>query len=185
MYIDELTELLAKFGMIIRLDDSPDADRELQRTQLAHALVGVAEAHASRAEQRYRDAGATPSDLAEASLMAFAGVNCHTDLDEWGLISWRANRLAGALAALGIADRDKHPAGSLPATLVLVAAALSGIAQAVQTSLDPDRADGDALSAGLALSKAMDALDLAAGASARHCADADLIQLLDVDLRRR
>jgi hypothetical protein len=48
---------------------------ELQSAQLAHALVGAAEAHATRAEQAYRDAGAQPADLIQASLMAFAAVN--------------------------------------------------------------------------------------------------------------
>jgi hypothetical protein len=43
----ELAALLARFGMIVGLDTSPEADEEFQFTQLAHALVGVAEAHAT------------------------------------------------------------------------------------------------------------------------------------------
>ncbi|MGI8983460.1 MAG: hypothetical protein ACR2HM_02825 [Acidimicrobiales bacterium] len=47
-------------SITIRLDTSPEADRELQTAQLAHALVGAVEADATRADQDYRDAGAEP-----------------------------------------------------------------------------------------------------------------------------
>ena len=58
----ELKELLAKFGMIVGLDTGPDVDANLQVAQMAHALVGVVEAHATRAEEAYRAAGAdTPT----------------------------------------------------------------------------------------------------------------------------
>jgi hypothetical protein len=96
----ELVTLLARFGMMVGLDTSPKADQELQAAQLAHALVGAAEAHATRAEQAYRDAGAEPPDLTQASLMAFAAVNCQNEVDELALIQWRAVRLAGVLGAL-------------------------------------------------------------------------------------
>ncbi|MGH3684160.1 MAG: hypothetical protein ACRDSM_03685, partial [Pseudonocardiaceae bacterium] len=45
--LEELTALLARFGMIVGLDASPEANTELQAAQMAHALVGVAEAHAT------------------------------------------------------------------------------------------------------------------------------------------
>ena len=61
--LEELAELLARFGMIVGVDPSREANNELQAVQLAHALVGAAEAHATRAEQAYRDAGAGPADL--------------------------------------------------------------------------------------------------------------------------
>jgi len=61
--LEELTALLARFGMLVGLDASPEADKERQAAQLAHALVGAAEAHATRAEQAYRDAGAEPPDI--------------------------------------------------------------------------------------------------------------------------
>ena len=96
----ELGALLARFGMIVGLDTSPQADEELQSAQMAHALLGAAEAHATRAEQAYRDAGAEPPDITQASLMAFAAVNCQNEADELALISWRATRLAGVLGAL-------------------------------------------------------------------------------------
>ncbi len=63
----ELGALLARFGMIVGLDTSPKADEELQSAQMAHALLGAAEAHATRAEQAYRDAGAEPPDITQAS----------------------------------------------------------------------------------------------------------------------
>src|SRR5699024_8861754 len=105
----ELLRLLERFGMQVGLDDSPEADRELQTAQLAHALVGAAEGHATRAEDVYRGAGAEPPDLTQASLMSFAAVNCQSETDELALIHWRATRLAGALSALdfgGPLDRD-------------------------------------------------------------------------------
>ncbi len=49
--------------MIVGLDPTRDADKELQAVQLAHALVGGVEAHATRAEEAYRDAGAEPGDI--------------------------------------------------------------------------------------------------------------------------
>ena len=58
MEVGELKELLAKFGMMVGLDTSPEADTDLQVAQRAHALVGVVEAHATRAEEAYRAAGA-------------------------------------------------------------------------------------------------------------------------------
>ncbi|MGH9125011.1 MAG: hypothetical protein ACRDZ8_09840 [Acidimicrobiales bacterium] len=72
--------------MIVGLNRSPDTDEELQAAQLAHALVGAAETHATRAEQAYRDAGAEPADLIQSSLMAFGGVNCQNEVDELALI---------------------------------------------------------------------------------------------------
>ena len=71
--LEQMTALLARFGMIVGLDASPEADTQLQAAQMAHALVGAAEAHATRAEQTYRDARAQPPHITQASLMAFAG----------------------------------------------------------------------------------------------------------------
>ncbi len=96
----DLGALLTRFGMMVGLDTRPEADEEFQAAQLAHALVGVAEAHATRAEQAYRDAGAQPPDLTQASLMTFGAVNCQNEADELALIQWRATRLAGVLSAL-------------------------------------------------------------------------------------
>ena len=43
----DLAALLAPFGMIVKVD--PDKDMAMQTTQMANALVGAVEAHASRA----------------------------------------------------------------------------------------------------------------------------------------
>ena len=181
---DELTALLARFGMMVGVDDSTEADAELQAAQLAHALVGAAEAHATRAEQAYRDAGADSPDLTQASLMAFAAVNCQNEADELALISWRATRLAGALGALDfsgpIARRGELGSGdALIHTMRLVAAALSGIATAAQTAANPLRGPGEATQAGLALVKAMRALDEAAKDVHRHRAVGALMGMTD------
>lgn len=112
--LNELAALLARFGMIVGLD--PSGDTELQTAQLAHALVGAAEAHATRAEQAYRDAGAEPGDLTQASLMAFGGVNCQSECDELALICWRATASPGSSALWTSPDRSHARAKSAPAT---------------------------------------------------------------------
>jgi len=184
MELGELKDLLAKFGMMVGLDTSPEADTDLQVTQLAHALVGVAEAHATRAEEAYRAAGAGPAELIQASLMAFAGVNCQNEVDELALINWRATRLAGVLGALDFGGPfpRKGAIGSgdaLMRTIRLVAAALSGMTRAALVSANPRRGDGDAAVAGETLSKAMGALEEAAKDIHTHRALGDLMRMTD------
>jgi hypothetical protein len=166
--------------MMVGRESSPEADEELQSAQMAHALVGAAEAHATRAEQAYRDAGAQPPDLTQASLMAFAAVNCQNEADELGLIQWRATRLAGALAALDFSGQipRKGEVGSGDAlihTMRLVAAALSGLTTAAQTAANPLRGPGEAAQAGEALVKAMGCLEEAAKDVHRHRAVGELM----------
>jgi hypothetical protein len=180
----ELVALLARFGMMVGLDTSPEADQELQSAQLAHALVGAAEAHATRAEQAYRDAGAQPPDLTQASLMAFAAVNCQNEGDELALIQWRATRLAGVLGALDfpgpIPRKGEVGSGdSLIHTMRLVAAALCGMATAAHASVNTERGPGEATQAGQALAKAMSALEEAAKDVHRHRAIGELMSMAD------
>ena len=54
----DLAALLAPFGMIVTVD--PDEDMAMQTAQMANALVGAVEAHASRAEGRLPAAGRRP-----------------------------------------------------------------------------------------------------------------------------
>ncbi len=182
---EELTALLARFGMIVGLDTSPEADHEFQAAQLAHALVGAAEAHATRAEQLYRDAGAQPSELTQASLMvAFGAVNAQNETDELALIMWRATRLAGVLGALDfsgpIPRKGELGSGdSLIHTMRLVAAALCGMATAAHTSTNIHRAPGEAATAGQALAKAMGALEEAVKDIPRHRAIGELMGMTD------
>ena len=180
----ELTALLARFGMIIRLDASAEADQERQAAQLAHALLGVVEAHATRAEQVYRDAGAAPPDITQASLMAFAGVNCRSQRDEMALIQWRATRLAGALGALDFAgpitrQGEVGSGDALIRTMRLTAAALSGMATAAQAAANPHREPGQAAEAGQTLAKAMSALQEAARDVDRHRTIGELMGMTD------
>lgn len=170
--------------MIVGLNTSHDADKQLQTAQLAHALVGAAEAHATCAEQAYRDAGAGPAELTQASLMAFGGVNCQNEVDELALISWRATRLAGVLGALDfpgpIARQGDIGSGdSLIRTMRLVAAAVSGMATAAHTSINPLRGPKDSAVAGQALAKAMTALEEAAKDIHRHRAIGDLMGMVE------
>lgn len=180
----ELLGLLERFGMQVGLDDSPEADRELQSAQLAHALVGAAEGHATRAEDVYRGAGAEPPDLTQASLMSFAAVNCQSETDELALIHWRATRLAGALSALDFGgplarDGEVGSGDTLIRTMRLTAAALAGMAQAAHVKVNPHRGDGEAATAGEALYKAMVALEQAADDVHQHRAAGELMGLAD------
>jgi hypothetical protein len=184
MELGELKELLAKFGMMVGLDTSPEADTDLQVAQLAHALVGVVEAHATRAEEAYRDAGAGPAELIQASLMAFAGVNCQNEVDELGLINWRATRLAGVVGALDFGGPfpRKGAIGSgdaLMRTIRLVAAALSGMTRAALVAANPLRGRREAAVAGETLFKAMGALEEAAKDIHTHRAMGDLMRMTD------
>ncbi|MCA1702355.1 MAG: hypothetical protein LC808_03435 [Actinobacteria bacterium] len=170
--------------MMVGLDTSPEADTDLQVVQMAHALVGVVEAHATRAEEAYRAAGAGPADIVQASLMAFGGVNCQSEADELALINWRATRLAGVLGALDFGGPfpRKGAIGSgdvLIRTIRLVAAALSGMTSAAQASANPRRGSTDAAVAGQALSRAMDALEEAAKDVHTHRAIGDLMRMTD------
>jgi hypothetical protein len=82
----ELVDLLARFGMMMQINEAEADSRELLTASLAHALVGCAEAHASRAESAANATGAGPADIGQAALMAFAGVNCQNKADELALI---------------------------------------------------------------------------------------------------
>jgi hypothetical protein len=178
----DLAEMLAPFGMIVQVD--PEEDMALQTAQMANALVGAAEAHASRAEDAYRQQGAGPADLAQVALMAFAGVPCQGPADDLALIQWRAQHLAAALNGLDFPGPVKRKGNigsgdSLIRTMRLVAAALSAMATAACTSIDPARGPGAAKDAGVLLSRAMDALQEAAKDVHLHRAVGDLMGMTD------
>ena len=177
-----MAALLAPFGMIVQVD--PDQDQALQTAQMANALVGAVEAHASRAEDAYRQQGADPADLVRVGLMAFAGVPCQGPADDPALIQWRAQHLAGALSSLdfpGPIQRqgDIGSGDALTRTMRLTAAALAAMAKAAHTSVDPARGLGAAREAGMLLSRAMDALAEAAKDVHRHRAAGDLMGMTD------
>ena len=56
----DLAALLSQFGMIVQVDT--DEDMALQTAQMANALAGAVEAHASRAEDVYLQQGADPAE---------------------------------------------------------------------------------------------------------------------------
>ena len=178
----DLAALLAPFGMIVKVD--PDKDMALQTAQMANALVGAVEAHASRAEDAYRQQGADPADLVQVGLMAFAGVPCQGPADDLALIQWRAQHLAGALNSLDFPGPIKRQGDigsgdALTRTMRLTAAALAAMAKAAHTSIDPARGPGAARDAGMLLSRAMDALAEAAKDVHRHRAAGDLMGITD------
>ena len=178
----DLAALLAPFGMIVTVD--PDEDMAMQTAQMANALVGAVEAHASRAEDAYRRQGADPAGLVQVGLMAFAGVPCQGPADELALIQWRAQHLAGALSSLdfpGPVKRqgDVGSGDALTRTMRLTAAALAAMAKAACTFADPARGPGAAREAGVVLSRGMDALAEAAKDVHRHRAAGDLMGMTD------
>lgn len=186
--IDDLVGLLDRFGMKVGVDlDGAAADgvsAELVTARLAHALVGVAEAHASRAEDAARRAGAGVADIGEVALMTFAGANCRCEADEWALIEWRATRLAMVLSGLdfgGPLPRQGQTGSGdvLIRTIRQVAAALSAMASARHAAVNPARGDGVAADAGRALSRAMDALELAVADAPLHRNLGDLMRMTD------
>ena len=133
----------------------------------------MVEAHASRAEDAARTAGAGVADIAEVALMAFAGANCQREADEWALIEWRATRLAMVLSGLdfgGPLPRQGQVGSGdvLVRTIRTVAAALSAMASAKHAAADPLRGDGVTADAGRALARAMDALAKAAADAPLH-----------------
>jgi len=184
----ELVGLLERFGMKVKVDlDGAAADGvrpELVTARLAHALVGAVEAHATRAEDAARQAGADVSDIGEVALTAFAGAACNREADEWALIEWRATRLAMVLSGLdfdGPLPRDgKVGSGdTLVRTIRLVAAALSAMASAKHAASNPLRGAGVARDAGQALSRAMDALEQAAADAPLHRNIGQLMRMTD------
>jgi hypothetical protein len=121
-------------------------------------------------------------DITQATLMAFAGVNCRSAADELALLSWRATRLAGVLGALTSPARSSATARSgdaLMSTMRLTAVALSGMATAAHAAADPARGAGEAAGAGQSLAKAMTALEEAAKDASRHRAAGDLMGMVD------
>jgi hypothetical protein len=188
--LEELAAMLAPFGMMVQID--PEADRDYMAMQMSHALVGVVEAHASRAEDAYRQAAAKQEveprevhdDITQAALMAFAGINCRSAADELALISWRATRLAGVLGTLDFPGPIKRngwvgSGDTLIRTMRLVAAALSAMATAAEKAADPRRGPGEAAQAGQALVRAMAALQEAAKDADLHRATGDLMTMTD------
>src|SRR5208282_3349168 len=75
--LEELAEMLAPFGMIVKADRHAELD--YQAMQMAHALAGCVQAHASRAEDAYRisacangeDDKETWEHITQASLMGY------------------------------------------------------------------------------------------------------------------
>jgi hypothetical protein len=186
--LDELVALLDRFGMKVKVDLADAAadgvTPELVTARLAQAQVGVVEAHATRAEEAARRAGAGVEDIAEVALMAFAGADCQREPDEWALIEWRATRLAMVLSGLdfgGPFPRSGRVGSGdvLVRTIRGVTAALSGMASAKHAAVNPLRGDGVADDAGRALSRAMDALEQAAADAPLHRNLADLMRMTD------
>ena len=143
----DLAALLAPFGMIVTVD--PDQDMAMQTAQMANALVGAVEAHASRAEDAYRRQGADPADLVQVGLMAFAGVPCQGPADDLALIQWRGPAPGGRPNSLDFPGPVKRQGDigsgdALTRTMRLTAAALAAMAKAAHTSIDPARGPGAA-----------------------------------------
>ncbi|WP_163549150.1 hypothetical protein [Candidatus Frankia nodulisporulans] len=186
--LDELVGLLDRFGMRVEVDlpgaAADGVGPELVAARLAHALVGAVEAHATRAEDAARQAGAGPADLGNVALMAFAGAGCAAEDDEWALLEWRATRLAMVLSGLDFTGpfprHDQIGAGdALVRTIRTVAAALAGMTSAKHTASNPRRGPQDARDAARALSRGMDALEQAAADAPLHRTLSQLMEMTE------
>ncbi|MEX5636614.1 hypothetical protein AB1460_29295 [Parafrankia sp. FMc2] len=186
--LDELVGLLDRFGMRVEVDLAAAAadgmGPELVAARLAHALVGAVEAHATRAEDAARHAGAGPADIGQVALTAFAGAGCAAEPDEWALLEWRATRLAMVLSALdftGPLPRQGQVGSgdTLVRTIRTVAAALSGMTSAQHAASNPHRGPQEARDAARALSRGMDALEQAAADAPLHRTLSQLMQMTD------
>lgn len=184
----ELVELLDRFGMKVQLDPAGAAadgvSPELVTARLAHALVGVVEAHASQSEDAARQTGAEVEDLAEVALMAFAGASCQNETDEWALIRWRAVRLSMVLSGLdfgGPFPREGQVGSGdvLVRTIRQVAAVLAWMATAKHAAVNPLRPGGESRDAAVALTNAMTVLEQAAADAPLHRNLAQLMTMTD------
>ncbi|MGI8753162.1 MAG: hypothetical protein ACR2MN_12760 [Acidimicrobiales bacterium] len=126
-------------------------------------------------------------DITQASLMAFAGVNCESESDELGLIMWRAIRLAGAPGRFGLLRSD-HTAGRSrfgrrtdphEAPGRRLNTALSGMATVAHASVNPRRGPGESGAARQDLAKAVGALEEASKDANRHRSIGGLIGMAD------
>ena len=166
---------LEVFGVRVGLD--PAAPVHEQSLGLAHALVGAAEVHAMLAEQTARAAGAGPAELGEATGQTFNGAATRTPADDLQLLSWEATALVRRIQAF--ASTQPRGGDELLKTVMMTAAALSGLLNVAHTMSDPEREDGATRDAAELLPKAITALEKAAETAGGQRFLADLLTMTD------
>lgn len=163
------------FGVRVALD--PLAPAHEQSLGLAHALVGAAEIHAALAEEQARAAGADPAQLGEATGHTFNGAATRNAADDLALLSWEATALVRRIQTF--AGTQPRGGDELLKTVMMTAAALSGLLNVAQTMSDPEREDGATRDAAALLPKAIMALEKAAGQAGGQKFLADLLGMTD------
>lgn len=161
----------------VRVGLNPVAPVHEQSLGLAHALVGAAELHAMLAEQTARMSGAGPAELGEATGHTFNGAATRNAADDLVLLSWEATALVRRLQAF--ATTQPRGGDELLKTVLMTAAALSGLLNVAQTMSDPQREDGATQDAAELLPKAITALEKAAEKAGGQRFLADLLSMTD------
>jgi hypothetical protein len=157
-----LLDVLRTLGVHVEIDTTQVRRPEQLVLKLAYGLVGAAERHAIIGDETARAAELSMGEIGEAAGDVYAGAACHTALDALGLVQWRVTRTTQALQRLRLLDGPTGGPDLLGRTILLVAAALSGLLSAAATMRNPRRGDGDTAEAALAVRQAIAALDQAA-----------------------
>ncbi len=176
---DALRDVLRALGVQVDVDATATRRPEQLVLKLAYGLIGAAERHAIIADETARAAGVRIDEIGEASGDVYAGAACHNDLDALGLVQWRMTRTTQALQQLQLLDGPAGGPDPLGRTILLTAAALSGLLSAAATMRNPLRGDGDTAAAAHGVRQAITALDHAAKDARSQQVVADLLALAE------
>jgi len=176
---DGLRDLLRTLGVQVNIDAAAVRRPEQLVLKLAYGLLGATERHAIIADETARAAGVSIDEIGEAAGDIYAGAACHNDLDALGLVQWRMTRTTQALQQLKLLDGPAGGPDPLGRTILLTAAALSGLLSAAATRRNPLRGDGDTAAAAHCVRQAIRALDQAAKDAKSQQVLADLLTLTD------
>lgn len=154
-----LRDVLRTLGVQVDINAAAVRRPEQVVLKLAYGLLGATERHAIIADETARAAGAS--------------------IDALGLVQWRMTRTTQALQQLELLDGPAGGPDPLGRTILLVAAALSGLLSAAATMRNPLRGDGDTAVAAHAVRQAIRALDQAAKDAKGQQVLADLLTLTD------
>jgi hypothetical protein len=174
-----LLGLLHALGVEVDIDATRARRPEQLVLKLAYGLVGAAERHAIIADETARAAGLSMAELGEAAGDLYAGAACHTELDALSLVQWRLTRTTQALQQRQLLEGPAGGPDPLGRTILLVAAALSGLLAAAVTMRNPLRGEGDTAATAHAVRQAIAALDQAAQDARGQRVLADLLTLTD------
>jgi len=156
---DALRDVLRTLDVQVNIDTAAVRRPEQLVLKLAYSLLEATERHAIIADETARTAGVSIEEIGEAAGDVYAGAACHNSLDALGLVQWRMTRTTQALQQLKLLEGPAGGPDPLGRTILLTAAALSGLLSAAATMRNPLRGDGDTAAAAHAVRQAIRALD--------------------------